>query len=127
MPARRLPTQPAQRASRMRKARDNARTVAVIWDMHVFINQLIECETSFKPNFYMDWNFEFLFCYLAAWPEVEQNKCKHDPQLSYYNKVRDLFDEMNVKDVCCERVVNQDVAALSIYLFLITELSAFRL
>ncbi len=34
----------------------------------------------------MDWNFEFLFCYLAAWHEVEQNKCKYDPQLSYYNK-----------------------------------------
>ncbi len=30
------------------KARDNARAVAVIWDMHVFINQLIECEISFK-------------------------------------------------------------------------------
>ncbi len=29
------------------KARDNARAVAVIWDMHVFINQLIECEISF--------------------------------------------------------------------------------
>ncbi len=84
------------------KARDNARTVAVMWDMHVFITQLIECEISFKRNFYMDWNFEFLFCYLAAWHEVEQNKCKHDPQLSYNNKIRDLFNEMNFKDVCCE-------------------------
>ncbi len=28
------------------KARDNARAVAVNWDMHVFINQLIECEIS---------------------------------------------------------------------------------
>ncbi len=68
------------------KARDNARAVAVSWDMHVFINQLIECEISFKRKFYMDWNFEFLFCYLAAWHEVEQNKCKHDLQLSYNTK-----------------------------------------
>ncbi len=51
----------------------------------------------------MDWNFEFLFCYLAAGHEVEPNKCKHDPQLSYNNKIRDLFNEMNFKDVCCER------------------------
>ncbi len=50
----------------------------------------------------MDWNFEFLFCYLAAWHEVEQNKCKYGPQLSYNNKIRDLFNEMNFKDVCCE-------------------------
>ncbi len=77
--------------------------VAVIWDMHVFSSQLIECEISFKRNFYMDWNFEFLLCYLAAWREVEQNKCKHDPQLLYNNKTRDLFNEMNFKDVCCER------------------------
>ncbi len=77
--------------------------VAVIWDMHVFINQLVECEISFKRNFYMDWNFEFLFCYSAAWHEVEQNKCKYDPQPSYNNKIRDLFNEMNFKDVCCER------------------------
>ncbi len=77
--------------------------VAVIWDMHVFINQLIKCEISFKRNFYMDWNFEFLFCYLVAWHEVQQNKCKHEPQLSYNNKIRDLFNEMNFKDVCCER------------------------
>ncbi len=33
MPARRLPTQPG-------------RAVAVIWDLHVFISQLIECEIS---------------------------------------------------------------------------------
>ncbi len=45
----------------------------VIWDMHVFINQLIECEISFKRNFYTNWNFEFLFCYLAAWHKEEQN------------------------------------------------------
>ncbi len=51
----------------------------------------------------MDFNFEFLFCYLAAWHEEEQNKCKHDPQLPYNNKIRDLFNEMNFKDVCCER------------------------
>ncbi len=68
--------------------------------MHVFINQLIECEISFERNFYM--NFEFLFCYLAAWHEVEQNKCKHDPQLLNNNKISDLFIEMNFKDVCCE-------------------------
>ncbi len=43
----------------------------------------------------MYWNFEFLFFYLAASHEVEQNKCKHDPQLSYNNKIRDLFNEMN--------------------------------
>ncbi len=77
--------------------------MAVIWDMHLFINQLIECEISFKRNFYMDWNFEFLFCYLAAWHELEQNKCKHDKQLSFNNKIKDLFNEMNFKDVCCER------------------------
>ncbi len=71
--------------------------------MHVFIKQLIECKLSFKRNFYMDWNFEFLFCYFAAWHEVEQNKCKHDQQLSYNNKIRDLFNEMDFKDVCCER------------------------
>ncbi len=71
--------------------------------MHVFINQLIECEIYFKRYFYMDWNFEFLFCYLAPWHEVEQNKCKHDLQLSYNNKIRDLFNEVNFKDVCCER------------------------
>ncbi len=76
--------------------------MAVIWDMHVFINQLIECEISFKRNFYMDWNFEFLICYLAAWYKVEQNKCKHDPQLSY-NRIGDSFNEMNFKGVCCER------------------------
>ncbi len=51
----------------------------------------------------MDWNFEFLFCCLAPWHEVEQNKCKHDPQLSYNNKIRDSFNEMNFKDVCCAR------------------------
>ncbi len=37
----------------------SAREKAIIWDMHVFINQLIECEISFKRNFYMDWNFEY--------------------------------------------------------------------
>ncbi len=37
------------------------------------------------------WNFEFLFCYLAAWHKVEQNKCKHDRQLSYNNKIRHLI------------------------------------
>ncbi len=67
------------------------------------LNQLIKCEISFKRSFYMDCNFEFLFCYLAAWHEVEQNKCKHDPQVSYNNKIRDPFNEMNSKDVCCER------------------------
>ncbi len=67
-----------------------------------FINQLIACEISFKRNFDMDWNFEFLFYYLVAWHEVEQNKCKHDPQLSY-NKLRDSFNEMNFKNDCCER------------------------
>ncbi len=102
MPARRLPAQPGQRASRVRKLMIT-RAVAVIWDMHVFINQLIECEIYFKRNFYMDWNFEFPFCYLSAWHEEEQNKCKHEPQLSYNNKIRDLFNEMNFKDVCCER------------------------
>ncbi len=50
----------------------------------------------------MDWNFEFLFGFLAAWHEEEQNKCKHDPQLPYNNKIRDLFNKMNFKDVCCE-------------------------
>ncbi len=55
----------------------------------------------------MDWNFEFLFCYLAAWHEVEQNKCKHDPQLSYNNKIRDLFYEMTF---VVSVVANQDVA-----------------
>ncbi len=44
----------------------------------------------------------FFFLYLAAWHEEEQNKCKHDPQLPYNNKIRDLFNEMNFKDVCCE-------------------------
>ncbi len=34
------------------KACDNARAVAVIWDMHVLINQLIECKTPSKRNFY---------------------------------------------------------------------------
>ncbi len=45
----------------------------------------------------------FFFLYLAAWHEVEQNRCKHDPQLSYNSKIEDLFNEMNFKDVCCER------------------------
>ncbi len=85
------------------KVRDHARAVSVIWDMGVFINQLIKCEISFKCNFYMDWNFEFLFCYLAGWHEVEQNKCKHNPQLSYNKTIRDSFNEMNFKDVYCER------------------------
>ncbi len=30
------------------KVSDNVRAVAVIWEMHVFVNQLIECEISFK-------------------------------------------------------------------------------
>ncbi len=38
----------------------------VIWDIHVFINQLIKCEISFKRSFYLDWKFRILFCYLAA-------------------------------------------------------------
>ncbi len=38
------------------KARHNARAVAVIWGMHVFINQLIEWEIVFKLNLYLDWN-----------------------------------------------------------------------
>ncbi len=84
------------------EARDHARAVAVIWDMYVFINKPIECEISFKCNFFMYCNFEFLFCYLAAWHEVEQKKCKHNPQLSYNNKIRDSFNKMNFKDVCCE-------------------------
>ncbi len=92
----------------------------------------------------MDWNFEFLFCYLAAWHEEEQNKCKHEPQLSYNNKIRDLFNIMNFKDVCCERcgksrrgcsklvtffLANPHLlyTALASYLFLATELSAARL
>ncbi len=69
----------------------------------MFIKQLIECEISFKRHFCMGLNVEFLFCYLAARHEVERNKCKHDPQLSYNNEIRELFDEMNFKDVCCER------------------------
>ncbi len=48
--------------------------LAVIWDMHVFINQLIECDISLKRNFYMDWNFKFLFCYLAARGLMEAGK-----------------------------------------------------
>ncbi len=91
----------------------------------------------------MDWNFEFLFCYLAAWHEVEQNKCKHDPQLSYNNKIKDLFNEMTFKDVCYERcgksrrgcpklvaffLANPHLmyTALASCLFLITELSTVR-
>ncbi len=54
------------------KADDNARSVAVIWDMHVFSNQLIGCENSFKRNFYMDRNFVHLFFYLAAWHQIGQ-------------------------------------------------------
>ncbi len=74
--------------------------------MYVFINQLIKCETSSKCN------FEFLFCYLAAWREVEQNKCKHDPQLSSTNKIRDSFNEMHLfeKAFVVSFVANQDVA-----------------
>ncbi len=127
MHARRLPAQPVQRA------------VAVIWDMHVFINQLIECEISFKRTFYMNWNFEFLFCNLAAWHEVEQNKCKHDPQLSHNNKIRDSFNEVNFKDGCCERCGKPRrgcphfldphlmYTALASNLFLTSKLSAVRL
>ncbi len=33
------------------KARDSARSAAVIWGMNGFINQLIGCEISFKRNF----------------------------------------------------------------------------
>ncbi len=58
----------------------------------------------------MDWNFAFLVSYLAAWHEVEQNKCKHDPQLSYNNKIRNLFNEMNFKAFVVSVVANQDVA-----------------
>ncbi len=89
--------------------------MAVIWDMHVFINPLIECEISFKPNFYMDWNIEFLFCYLAAWHEVEQNKCKPDPQLSYNNKIRmneinEILMKLISRTFVVSVVANQDVA-----------------
>ncbi len=52
----------AERVAR-EKARASARDVAIIWDMRVFINQLIECEIYFKRYFNMDWNNEFLFCY----------------------------------------------------------------
>ncbi len=46
-----LPTQAEQRGSPPQKAPNNARAAAVIWDMHVFINQLIECEIYFKRIF----------------------------------------------------------------------------
>ncbi len=58
----------------------------------------------------MDWNFEFIFCYLAAWHEVKQNKCKHDPQVSYTKKIRGSFNEMNFKAFVVSVVANQDVA-----------------
>ncbi len=140
MRARRLPTQPGQRASRVRK-RAITRALWPLSGTSIFINQLTECEISFKRNVYMDRNFEFLLCYLAAWHEVEQNKYKYDPQLSYNNKIRDLFNEMNFKDVCCERcgksrrdcpklvtffLANTHLmyTALASYLFITTELSA---
>ncbi len=45
MTTRGLPVQPGQRASRVRKCAIT-RAVAVIWDIHVFIYQLIECEMN---------------------------------------------------------------------------------
>ncbi len=57
--------------------RDNARSPVDIWDMNVFVNQLIECKISFKRNCYLDWNFGIPFWHLAACHEEEQNKCKH--------------------------------------------------
>ncbi len=78
--------------------------------MHVFINQLIEREISFKRNFYLDWNFGFLFCYLAAWHEEEQNECKHDPQISNPDLLRVPFNEMDFNAFIVCVVANQDVA-----------------
>ncbi len=64
------------------KARGNARAAAVIWDMHVYITQLIECEISFKCDFNLD--FMFLLYYSAS--NIEQNKSKHDSQVSNTKK-----------------------------------------
>ncbi len=78
--------------------------------MHVFIDQLIEREISFKRDFYRDWSFGFLFCYLATWHKVEQNKFDHDPQVTNANKLRVSFNEMHFKAFVVGFVANQDVA-----------------
>ncbi len=69
-PTNNLPAQPVHRASR---------AAAVFWDMHVFINQLIQYEISFECDFSLGMNFRFLFSYFAAWHEVKQNKCRNTP------------------------------------------------
>ncbi len=54
----------------------------------------------------MDWNIEFLFCYLAAWHEVERKKCKRGPQVSYTHKIKGTFNKMNLKTFVVSVVAN---------------------
>ncbi len=60
-------------------AQETARATAFIWDMHVFITQLIEYEISSQNYLYLDRNFGLLFFHLVAGHEVEQNMCKYNP------------------------------------------------
>ncbi len=92
------------------KEPNNARAVAVISDMHVFINQLIECEITFRRFFLPGFEFGFLFCYLAAWHDEEQNKRKHDPQATNTNKIRASFNKMNFYAFVACVSANHDVA-----------------
>ncbi len=140
MPARRLPAQPVQRSSRVRK-RAITRSLWPLSGTRTFLS-ISWSNVKFLFSVISIW-IGILSFYLAAWHEVEQIKCKHDPQLSYSNKIRDLFNEMNFKDVWCERcgksrrgcpklvtfLANPHLMykALASYLFLTTELSAVRL
>ncbi len=75
--------------------------LAVIWDVDVVINQLIECEIYFELNSCLDRNFEFLFFYFAAWHNVERNKRKHDRQVAKFEfRLMAFFVGVVANQVC---------------------------
>ncbi len=95
MPARRLPTRPGQRASRV-KRRAITRALWPLSGTCTFLS--------------ISWsNVQFILSVISIWigilslHEVEQNKCKHDPQLSY-NNMDDVFELLIKQNVYVQGV-----------------------
>ncbi len=94
MPTRSLPARPVQRGLRLGK-RTITCALGPFSGTCTFLSiNWPNLQFCFKRNFYLDWNFGILFCYLAVWHKVGQNKCKHD---KHQTLIRVSFNKISFK------------------------------
>ncbi len=65
----------------------------------------------FARTFCLDRSLKFsIYFYLTAWHDVEQNKCKRDPQIANNNKMKVSSSEINFQAFFVSAMTNRDVA-----------------